>query len=364
MNKRVFMDFVRYNTSSMSKAEQDELIGYLDEMIADRIERNAAQGREITEEQCIDEMGDPYKLVEELVAGMESDRNSGNERHSGKQHGNRRHDNYQHNHNNGVPQEPRYVTYDFDVTKITGIDISDCNNGIKIARSQDQGVHVECFQSTDDDYKVEINDDGTLRVKYNEGARFRDRGRNRDIFELINGIWKERKPLILYVPESLSVKITAHTTNGSLNAEDINPSELELESSNSTIHAKHINCGRLVLRTSNAAIKADDLLAVKAEIATSNGKISITKAVCKEQIKVKTSNGAIHFDEIDSYDVTLKTSCGGIHGTLTGRALDYSSDCETSNGSCNIRFINPQANRKLFARTSNASINVDFTLSM
>ncbi len=352
MNKHEFMGRLWQKTGNLPADEREEIIGYFDEIIADKLDRG------MTEEYIMNELGEPERLVDEMLASMETDRR-GNDNQRG---------------NNENRNNPRYFEQNFKPEGIREIRVSDRNNGIKIEPSQDGLIHVQYFQVYEGEYKLYLDNDGVLNIQYCDVRK------NRGFFDFINNWGETRKSLLLYIPQSLTAKISAHTTNGGVKAERINPEVLDLGSTNGGIHADQIVCKSFSIHTTNGGlhtteitadeynahttnggVKIDRLNAGKAEIGSTNGKISIGKACCKEFIRVGTSNGGIHFDEIDSYDVSFKSSCGGIHGRLVGKALDYSSDCETKNGSCNIRFINPQANRKLFARTNNASINIEFT---
>ncbi len=361
MNKHEFMGRLWQKTGNLPASEREEIIGYFDEIIADKLDRG------MTEEYIMNELGEPEQLVDEMLANMETDRRGNDNQRADNE-------NYNDMRQQRRQPDPRYIEQTFKPEGIIEIRANDRNNGIKIEPSQDGLIHVKYFQVYEGEYKLYLDNDGVLNIQY------QDIRKNRGFFDFINNWGDARKSLLIYIPQGCAARISAHTTNGGVRAEQVNPEVLELGSTNGGIHAEQIVCKKFSIHTTNGGlytsgitaeeynahttnggVKIDNLNSSKAEIGSTNGKISIGKAYCKETIRVGTSNGGIHFDEIDSYDVSFKSSCGGIHGRLVGKALDYSSDCETKNGSCNIRFINPQANRKLFARTNNASINIEFT---
>ena len=86
-------------------------------------------------------------------------------------------------------------------------------------------------------------------------------------------------------------------------------------------------------------------------------------AQAEEKLAAHTTNGSIHFEEIDARDIQLKTSNASIKGTLRGKSTEYAIESGTSNGKNSLPSKwnqSDSAAKRLSVHTSNANIKVAF----
>ena len=69
----------------------------------------------------------------------------------------------------------------------------------------------------------------------------------------------------------------------------------------------------------------------------------------------------MEIDRLDSRDITLISSNGGIRGSVLGQEADYVIAALTTNGSNNLTDRVGDLPGRLTVRTTNASIHVTFT---
>ncbi len=102
---------------------------------------------------------------------------------------------------------------------------------------------------------------------------------------------------------------------------------------------------------------------MQAELSTTNGGIRISEISKPEMVKAHTTNGSIHFEELDAKDIMLKTSNAPVKGTLRGKSTEYAIESGTSNGKNSLpskwNQSDPAA-KCLSVHTSNANIKVEF----
>ncbi len=174
-------------------------------------------------------------------------------------------------------------------------------------------------------------------------------------------------------------KVSLSASNGSIRVLSLTGKELELSSSNASIAVENSAFVSGTARTSNGSIRILDTIAKTFQVRTSNGSITFSNVKCQEQTLITsnakisiakgqcdtcvctTSNGSISVEQLQGNNLTFTSSNGSIRGTLTGKAEEYSISCHTSNGSCTPAAVSrPDANKQLSARTSNASIRLEF----
>ena len=108
-----------------------------------------------------------------------------------------------------------------------------------------------------------------------------------------------------------------------------------------------------------AAVKAD----AQEEIDDAQKKLDDGKKEADEKLAAHTTNGSIHFEEIDAKDIQLKTSNASIKGTLRGKGTEYAIESGTSNGKNSLPSKwnqSDSAAKRLSVYTSNANIKVAF----
>ena len=96
---------------------------------------------------------------------------------------------------------------------------------------------------------------------------------------------------------------------------------------------------------------------------STNGALRLKDVQADEKLVAHTTNGSIHFEEIDAKDIQLKTSNASIKGTLRGKGTEYAIESGTSNGKNSLPSKwnqSDSATKRLSVHTSNANIKVAF----
>ena len=184
------------------------------------------------------------------------------------------------------------------------------------------------------------------------------------------------------VPADMLLALDITTSNGKINLSGLGGmGSIRLRSSNGAIYLTQTRCKQLSIHTSNALITMDQVSGMDAvsarssngriqansvssrgviDLRTSNARINAENCAGEHLLYLQTSNGHVETMGCHFPSLQLKTSNGGISGTLPGSMSDYSLDCRTSNGFCNLPKFQPGGSKTLLAHTSNGSINISF----
>lgn len=134
--------------------------------------------------------------------------------------------------------------------------------------------------------------------------------------------------------------INLRTKNGKVDIDEVNANKLDISSSNGKIFVDNSYMSSLKIETSNGKVYATNVVADIANFKTSNGDVEGIMTV--RDLTVKTSNGQVVFTIYgDKSKYTTRLKGTGQNDTTTGSDSAYIVDCETSNGKCNVSFIDP-----------------------
>lgn len=134
--------------------------------------------------------------------------------------------------------------------------------------------------------------------------------------------------------------ITLNTLNGKVDIDEVNANKLDISSSNGKIFVDNSYASSLKIATSNGKVYATNVVADIANFKTSNGDVEGIMTV--RDLTVRTSNGQVVFTIYgDKSKYTTRLKGTGQNESTTGGDSTYRVDCETSNGKCNVSFINP-----------------------
>lgn len=143
------------------------------------------------------------------------------------------------------------------------------------------------------------------------------------------------------VLENVEAKdITLRTLNGKVYMDEVNANKLDISSSNGKIYINDSFASSLKVETSNGDVYSTNVVADFANLKTSNGDVEGIMTV--RDLTVKTLNGQVVFTiygDKNKYSTRLKGT--GQSENTTGSDSTYRVDCETSNGKCNVSFIDP-----------------------
>lgn len=163
--------------------------------------------------------------------------------------------------------------------------------------------------------------------------------------------------LEIKIPKKEYEKIHLMTTNGRIQASELNLKHLVCNTTNSTVNLSDVESPQIDIDTKNGKIRLEDIKATNLVLNTSNSTIQLTD-VKSTDIKATTKNGKIILEDVITDSVLAKTSNASINIT-DSKARVF--DTETSNGKINIHDIDINRLDDLYMKTSNASIEANFT---
>ena len=230
----------------------------------------------------------------------------------------------------------------------------------------------------------------------------------------------EDKPVIITVPESFSGKVNISSSSGSIIAESINVSSLDLKNtsggirindvdiatdaklSNTSggINVENLVCKNLTASNTSGGISIENSnIYEKLDTKCNSGNISLRSVTVKEGARIATTSGTRYLEDVSAeylnsdgssgslnavdvtvvYDFSSSTTSGSVtldrveagsnikisaasgdvRGTVVGDEDDFNISVNTSSGSCNLKDSN-EGNKKLTVSTTSGSINIDF----
>ena len=230
----------------------------------------------------------------------------------------------------------------------------------------------------------------------------------------------EDKPVIITVPESFSGKVNISSSSGSIIAESINVSSLDLNNtsggirindvdiatdaklSNTSggINVENLVCKNLTASNTSGGISIENsTIYEKLDTKCNSGNISLRSVTVKKGARIATTSGTRYLEDVSAeylnsdgssgslkavdvtvvYDFSSSTTSGSVtldrveagsnikisaasgdvRGTVVGDEDDFNISVNTSSGSCNLKDSN-EGNKKLTVSTTSGSINIDF----
>lgn len=185
---------------------------------------------------------------------------------------------------------------------------------------------------------------------------------------------------VLYLPAGFAGSLSCEVENGRLGISDMQFGTLILHTQNGLISLSNISAEKIEAETQNGKVEVISCTAVTLKAESDNGKITVRDCEMEEivaktdngavmlensnakKIQAETDNGAVVLDRAAAEDFYLKTSNGSVNGTIRGSAKEFNIDAQTKNGRCNLSNKNDVPDgKKLYVRTSNGVINLQFT---
>ena len=145
---------------------------------------------------------------------------------------------------------------------------------------------------------------------------------------------------LAHPPEDYTTTLEADNSSGKINLSDITASSLRAENTSGGIDIDNVN---------SSAISAK----------TSSGGLRIENTSC-DTINGKSTSGNIKIEALDAAtEIVLQASSGGIHGSIVGKAEDFSIITNTTSGSSNLQNGNG-GSKQLNCETTSGNIKIDF----
>lgn len=253
------------------------------------------------------------------------------------------------------------MSYNYDKTQFTRIELSFYNNPVEIKPSTDDQIHID-FKV--DQYEEIVLSDESDVLSIVVSSDWWDYMRNPLLWFNFSNTMVDRTVTIL-LPESL-YKIQVKTSNGAIKMNDLTLDSVVLKTSNGRVDVRNTEVSTLNLGSSNGKIYLNTVIADNVLLSTSNGEIECIGLV-SDSIDAETSNGPINASGIVSNDFRVSTSNGKITIGIQGRFEDYKVKTKTSNGDVKIDGANysndtyhSSKTPYVEAITSNGDIRINF----
>jgi DUF4097 and DUF4098 domain-containing protein YvlB len=140
--------------------------------------------------------------------------------------------------------------------------------------------------------------------------------------------------LTLHLPEELYDSLQIETSNGRIQVDNMQTTDINLKTSNGQIRVSNTESSAITTTTSNGRVILEDV---------------------KGDIFSEASNGRITLEDVEG-NLSAKTSNGQI--SLVTEHLDRPIDFETSNGRIHIQTDNEPANTILDVQTDNGEVTI------
>ena len=344
MNRNEFFNTLFANLPQYTKEEQDEIRTYYDELISDGIEAG------LDEAEVISKLDTPENIAHSLNAEYGKTVNVAKIQSSGAV-------------TDLLEEQPESINHIFSdkqsssvytsTQPIHNVVLSARNRGFSVGISEDEQVHVYCEQDEWDEI-ICYEKEGTFFFAQNNRKNLR-------FFFGFNS--RSCSNITVKLPKSvLQAEVT--TTNSSIHMiPGLTLDVLRAQTKNSGISCQGMMCGQLELMTISSTIKCEQVNAQNIQLTTTNASVKLKEITVQNELRAKTSNAVIHFENISANSIHFETTNSGIKGTLPGRAEDYAITSHTSNGKNTLpeswNVDNPSA-KQLSVRTSNGSIKIFF----
>lgn len=273
----------------------------------------------------------------------------------------------------------------------TSLVVEDEDVDFEILPSTDEYMHFDYSENSEEYYEI-TESNNTLSIIKKTSYDWTD--------YILN--WNyESIELIVYVPAGVNVtasidisngdidisnikatSIIAETENGHVDLENVNViNDVELDSENGKIVLTDVTAKSILGETSNGGVKLENVItsgnttvstkngsisctevdSLNFKGTTSNGKITFKNVTAIEEVYGKTSNNSISIEAVSvGTRLYLKSGNGSISGTVIGSLEDFSFDCDTDNGSCNLPTNLGNGSKKMEISTNNGSIKITF----
>lgn len=322
MKREEFLNTLFENIPNYTKEEQEEIRQYYEELICDGVEAG------LDEEEVISRLESPENIAFSLKKEYKEERKA----------------------------EVSVVCDSSDdytsSQPVAHAVISARDRGIALEPSEDGRVHVHCEKDEIDEI-----------VCYEKEGMFFFSHRSKRRMHFFGGFSRVDSTIKVQIPESV-MQAELSTTNGGIRISEISkPEMVKVHTTNGGITCNDVRASHVELISSNASVKCEDTKVQTICMESTNGALRLKDVQADEKLVAHTTNGSIHFEEIDAKDIQLKTSNASIKGTLRGKGTEYAIESGTSNGKNSLPSKwnqSDSAAKRLSVHTSNANIKVAF----
>lgn len=269
--------------------------------------------------------------------------------------------------------EPDYEEKSYTSSSVRGLIVDEDNAPITITTSDDDSAHVTYSENERHYYEISETGDGTLLIEKRNSMKWYD----------YIGVSFGRPALVIALPRDFSGDIEIDNGNGGISLDIPGAANVALRTSNGDVTVKNavlsgdlkadtnngsvvlealLASGRIECETNNGGVSMTNVNADSADASTDNGKISLDTVTAVKSIRLRNSNKDIVIDKV-KFGTSLSCQCdnGSIIGTIVGTEADFTYDCRTSNGECNLPESFGVGSKQITIETSNGDIDVSFS---
>lgn len=156
------------------------------------------------------------------------------------------------------------------------------------------------------------------------------------------------------LPNKYYKEIYLKTTNGKIKVNDFKLGNLIVKTSNGAISVENINSDKIDASTQNGKILLNDISAPIINGETSNGSVSV-KDINSENLSIATINGRINFTDVKSNNISGRTLNSSIE---VKDVITKKVKLKTTNGAIVCKDIDEKTISELDLSTSNSSIDI------
>lgn len=197
----------------------------------------------------------------------------------------------------------RYETNTYEIGKKFGsISISADTADIRFVLSGDKKCTVECREEENAKHSVEVEND-TLVIKSNDSKTWYD----------YIGIYFGSPKITVYLPETEYGALSVHAATGSVKIPEdftFTAADISLSTGNADFRANVTETAKIQTATGNISVENTSVGAL--DISASTGKVTVSNAVCRENISVKVFTGKVSLTDVSCQNVLSDGTTGEI----------------------------------------------------
>ncbi len=183
------------------------------------------------------------------------------------------------------------------------------------------------------------------------------------------GITSEGKVNLTNTSGSISVErldsagLKASNTSGGITIEDADiRGDLQGKSSSGSIRLISVSAeGDVNISNTSGSRTLEDVTAANISAEGNSGSFKAERVSVSDSLTSSTTSGSTRFEELSAgHSIKITASSGSVSGSITGSEDDFSIIASTTSGSCNLT-NSREGDKTLDISTTSGSVNIDFT---
>ncbi len=270
--------------------------------------------------------------------------------------------------------EPAYLEKSYSLDgNVSAIVVEEFDATINILPSTDKKINIKYYENGNKTYSIRKLADGSLSIKKNKTA---------GLFNNLFTFSVSTPILTIEIPQKYEGKMIIENQNGNTIAEGICMGSIKAEAENGFVRIYESSViGNLDVDTENGNIELyETQIGGTAKLSCENGRLfaqavtatdiytenengftALVDTKAENTIFAESENGNIELSSVDfNTGATIITENGDIRGSVIGEESDFSFNCVSSNGICNLENSAAQGPKQLNLRSENGDIELAF----